>query len=549
MSINAKIVDHVSRFSEEDGQTYKKFFKSALSKFGINSPAELDDKKKKDFFDYIDSNYKAKNEAEVSELVVNPAVIQQFKDRAIADHGKKVKISTALGNKNHPAHKKAKGLWQSFKDRILAKKKEEPKKEKPKKKSASANAQNAALYGGNLSFESTDAYEKTLDKMAKDQQLKMISKKDKDTLRKIADLMKKANEAKISVEPNWEGMWRFFKHMAKTNVGAWYKIQRAMGNEWIKLNKMASKEGWVAESVNEARQLRVGEAAKKGRWEVYDNKTDKTIKVVANAGAATRLMNRLMDSGKYTEVAAKWIGDEKDESVNEALPKPLLRLSKSQIRGMIKRAKRHGARGYDIIKSLSKDLSVTDDQVVSTLEKHRLIGMTESTAFSGIMHAPGKGPIYADEIEMSLKHAVKKAGFRIKKYQKMKWGYGGVGGAFITVDGGEVLPFHVKKDRRVSYDASAKTWIIGFLHKSNGLIAALKRIKKIEGYGQDVIQKKEDLQKEVSSPLVDKLNHAINDVEALLSATKSDEANDAFQSLRSSKNALKASYKLLKKVK
>jgi len=483
MSINAKIVDHVSRFSEEDGQTYKKFFKSALSKFGINSPAELDDKKKKDFFDYIDSNYKAKNEAEVSELVVNPAVIQQFKDRAIADHGKKVKISTALGNKNHPAHKKAKGLWQSFKDSILAKKKEEPKKEKPKKKSASANAQNAALYGGNLSFESTDAYEKTLDKMAKDQQLKMISKKDKDTLRKIADLMKKANEAKISVEPNWEGMWRFFKHMAKTNVGAWYKIQRAMGNEWTKLNKMASKEGWVA------------------------------------------------------------------ESVNEALPKPLLRLSKSQIRGMIKRAKRHGARGYDIIKSLSKDLSVTDDQVVSTLEKHRLIGMTESTAFSGIMHAPGKGPIYADEIEMSLKHAVKKAGFRIKKYQKMKWGYGGVGGAFITVDGGEVLPFHVKKDRRVSYDASAKTWIIGFLHKSNGLIAALKRIKKIEGYGQDVIQKKEDLQKEVSSPLVDKLNHAINDVEALLSATKSDEANDAFQSLRSSKNALKASYKLLKKVK
>ena len=87
MSINAKIVDHVSRFSEEDGQTYKKFFKSALSKFGINSPAELDDKKKKDFFDYIDSNYKAKNEAEVSELVVNPAVIQQFTSECRGSYG------------------------------------------------------------------------------------------------------------------------------------------------------------------------------------------------------------------------------------------------------------------------------------------------------------------------------------------------------------------------------------------------------------------------------------------------------------------------------
>jgi hypothetical protein len=76
------------------------------------------------------------------------------------------------------------------------------------------------------------------------------------------------------------------------------------------------------ESVNEARQLRVGEAAKKGLWEVYDNKTDKIIKVVANTGAATRLMNRLMGSGKYTEVAAKWIGDNKNESVNEKVASP-----------------------------------------------------------------------------------------------------------------------------------------------------------------------------------------------------------------------------------
>jgi len=63
--------------------------------------------------------------------------------------------------------------------------------------------------------------------------------------------------------------------------------------------------------------------------------------------------------------------------VDEALPSPSLKLSKSQIKGMIKRAKNAGARGYDIILSLSRDLSITSDEVVSTLEKHRLIGMTE----------------------------------------------------------------------------------------------------------------------------------------------------------------------------
>ena len=34
----------------------------AMKKFGIKSPAELDDEKKKEFFNYVDKNYSAKNE-------------------------------------------------------------------------------------------------------------------------------------------------------------------------------------------------------------------------------------------------------------------------------------------------------------------------------------------------------------------------------------------------------------------------------------------------------------------------------------------------------
>ena len=41
---------------------YEEFFQSAMKKFGISSPDELDDDKKKEFFNYVDKNYSAKNE-------------------------------------------------------------------------------------------------------------------------------------------------------------------------------------------------------------------------------------------------------------------------------------------------------------------------------------------------------------------------------------------------------------------------------------------------------------------------------------------------------
>ncbi len=38
---------------------YQDFFKKALKKFGVASPAELDKEKRKEFFDYVDKNYDA----------------------------------------------------------------------------------------------------------------------------------------------------------------------------------------------------------------------------------------------------------------------------------------------------------------------------------------------------------------------------------------------------------------------------------------------------------------------------------------------------------
>ena len=47
----------------ESSAEYKKFFDGALKKFGVTSPAELSDEKKKAFFDYIDKNWNGEDES------------------------------------------------------------------------------------------------------------------------------------------------------------------------------------------------------------------------------------------------------------------------------------------------------------------------------------------------------------------------------------------------------------------------------------------------------------------------------------------------------
>ena len=74
--------------------------------------------------------------------------------------------------------------------------------------------------------------------------------------KKVVDALRKANESvkearTINVEPNWEGMWRFFKQMAKTNPKDWKRMERTLGSDWKKIDAMAKKHKWT-ESVNEA---------------------------------------------------------------------------------------------------------------------------------------------------------------------------------------------------------------------------------------------------------------------------------------------------------
>ena len=64
---------------------YEAFFQKAMKKFGISSPADLKtDEKKKEFFNYIDKNYKADNE-EDEEMGEEEVTKSKMKTKAPAD--------------------------------------------------------------------------------------------------------------------------------------------------------------------------------------------------------------------------------------------------------------------------------------------------------------------------------------------------------------------------------------------------------------------------------------------------------------------------------
>jgi hypothetical protein len=86
---------------------------------------------------------------------------------------------------------------------------------------------------------------------------------------------------------------------------------------------------------------------------------------------------------------------------------------------------------------------------------------------------------------------------------------------------------------------------LGLKKKSKLALALLKKLQQSFFAKENMDPKL----KEVSSPLVKKLDHAIEDVEDLIDAANSDEADDAFEKPKPSKKALIATMKLLNKVK
>lgn len=80
--------------NEGSDEEYKKFFDAALKKFNIDSPADLKtDALKKKFFDYVDANYKAKNESLLDEAKMDDSEVLKAA-KALASNGKDEKTKS-----------------------------------------------------------------------------------------------------------------------------------------------------------------------------------------------------------------------------------------------------------------------------------------------------------------------------------------------------------------------------------------------------------------------------------------------------------------------
>ena len=109
-----KIAQMMKKANElrEDKEAYQKFFNSALSKFGVKSPAELDDDKKKEFFNYVDDNYKSANEAKKKGLWHNINAKKKRGEKSSPKGSKAYKAAKAAGQKIN-RQKKKEGIGES----------------------------------------------------------------------------------------------------------------------------------------------------------------------------------------------------------------------------------------------------------------------------------------------------------------------------------------------------------------------------------------------------------------------------------------------------
>ena len=85
------IIGRYYEISEDitEDSDYETFFQSALKKFDASSPADMDNEKKKKFFNYVDKNYDAKNEN-----------LNEVKDKAITRRWDEVNIDFLMGVKD-----------------------------------------------------------------------------------------------------------------------------------------------------------------------------------------------------------------------------------------------------------------------------------------------------------------------------------------------------------------------------------------------------------------------------------------------------------------
>ena len=146
-------------------------------------------------------------------------------------------------------------------------------------------------------YESTDAYQKSLEKIASDKKLNMISKKDKETLKKIAQMMSK-NEGKMSPEKVYD----YFLYMRKYKPDIWKDM---------KINKDVKKIMKKFESVTEVFRLTESGIMYRAGVKKYGKEGMRKIQSAAGKGLGHAEIGKIKD--QYDKKKKK----KKSESIDE----------------------------------------------------------------------------------------------------------------------------------------------------------------------------------------------------------------------------------------
>ena len=282
------IIKHiVTNVATEGKEKYQKFFNSALDKFGVKSPAELSDEKKKEFFNYIEKNYKAKNEStkEYAKSLEKIASDRKLKNISKKDKVLLMKLADMMKNANESIDEDVEDVIDKFnrqiKKEIMAIGKEDRKKATELGKLYKKYAIEFMIRAKKLVSEGV-VTEEIDSKLAK--YLSVVSKNMSKMFIALSREVKKKDVTQADISSYMEDIYNKIHsirknvdlHESKLNELDWNHDMSRMSSEIDKVFRMAKIK--VKKHIPYKRSFRTGDAALYGAFiHVKDKFGDETV--------------------------------------------------------------------------------------------------------------------------------------------------------------------------------------------------------------------------------------------------------------------------------
>ena len=332
-----------------------------------------------------------------------------------------------------------------------------------------------------------------LDKLAKERTMAMLTKKDKETLRKIADLMRRqvkkesVNEEILKEDiPELKKIVKELEGASKMHAGQAKRIQ-------AHLDSMNVEEESLDENI--LRQIQQAEKIAKSMGGDMTGAIKGIEKIRRGLSHHKRVKIALKKANESINETPEELGGMKMYSKADALKK---------VNSMQKTA---GAKIYKVEKVKAKLYGkpatmynlYTKNKNHSTNQNPYGLPMMKGVYIVPVQEAlnvmPGRSGINADEHEIKdfLLKAMKMSGIKVLKFNPMKKGFIGndVWGGFYTVKSNhkgqmgatqksDVLPLYIQRSGKINLGVASKEFIIGKIGDLSKVVKNLKDFKKTD---------------------------------------------------------------------